>query len=434
MLGGGTFIAMNKKLPGTYINFVSASRATANLSDRGVVTMPLELNWGKDGEMFTVTQEDFIKNTLKIFGYAYDAPEMKGLRDLFLYAQKAYLYKLTSGGDKASCDFGEAICGGTRGNDLQLVIASNVDEPTKFDVTLYLGTTKVDFQTVATAADLVDNDFVKYDKTATLAATAGTPFTGGTNAAVTGTSHSTYLGLAEAYSFNTMGVITSDSTTLSLYRTFIERMRDRVGAKCQVVLYNKAGDYEGVINVKNTVADTGAHEASLVYWVTGVEGACAVNESCTNKKYDGEFTVNVSYTQAELEAAIDSGEFVLHQVNDDVRVLTDINSLVTTTDDKGNDFKSNQTIRVIDQIANDIAALFATKYLGVVPNDADGRTSLWADVVKLEQQLEDMRAIEDFDESDVEIAQGDTKKDVVINNAVTPTNAMEKLYMTVKVA
>ena len=58
-LGGGTFTTMNKKLPGTYINFVSASKASANLSDRGYVTMPLELNWGEEGKIFTVTQEDF---------------------------------------------------------------------------------------------------------------------------------------------------------------------------------------------------------------------------------------------------------------------------------------------------------------------------------------------------------------------------------------
>ena len=33
----------------------------------------------------------------------------------------------------------------------------------------------------------------------------------------------------------------------------------------------------------------------------------------------------------------------------------------------GNVFKANQTIRVIDQIGNDIAVLFNTKYLGVIP-------------------------------------------------------------------
>ncbi|HBF6506491.1 TPA: phage tail protein, partial [Clostridioides difficile] len=45
-LGGGTFVTQNKVLPGSYINFVSATRATSSLSDRGIVAMPLELDWG----------------------------------------------------------------------------------------------------------------------------------------------------------------------------------------------------------------------------------------------------------------------------------------------------------------------------------------------------------------------------------------------------
>ncbi len=70
-LGGGTFIAQNKILPGSYINFVSASRASATLSDRGIVAMPLVLDWGVDGEVFRVDVEDFQKESLKIFGYPY---------------------------------------------------------------------------------------------------------------------------------------------------------------------------------------------------------------------------------------------------------------------------------------------------------------------------------------------------------------------------
>lgn len=46
-LGGGTFQVQNKVLPGCYINFVSAARATAALSDRGYAAMPLELAWGR---------------------------------------------------------------------------------------------------------------------------------------------------------------------------------------------------------------------------------------------------------------------------------------------------------------------------------------------------------------------------------------------------
>lgn len=83
-LGGGTFLVQNKKLPGAYINFVSKAAATATLSERGIATMPLELDWGKEGEIFEVTNGDFQKNSMEIFGYEYTSDKLKGLRDLFL--------------------------------------------------------------------------------------------------------------------------------------------------------------------------------------------------------------------------------------------------------------------------------------------------------------------------------------------------------------
>ena len=49
MNGGGTFLTQNKVLPGAYINFVSASRATVNISDRGFAAIATELDWGVDG-------------------------------------------------------------------------------------------------------------------------------------------------------------------------------------------------------------------------------------------------------------------------------------------------------------------------------------------------------------------------------------------------
>jgi hypothetical protein len=41
-----------------------------------------------------------------------------------------------------------------------------------------------------------------------------------------------------------------------------------------------------------------------------------------------------------------------------------------------------------------------------------------------------VRAIENFDESLVTVAPGEAKGAVVVNDAVTVTNAMEQLYMT----
>lgn len=433
-LGGGSFTVQNKKLPGAYINFVSVAAASATLSDRGVATMPLELDWGKEGEVFEVTNEDFQKNTLKIFGYAYDHAKMKGLRDLFLGARTLYAYRLNGGGTKASNTYAEALYAGTRGNDLKIVIQTNADDEEKFDVKTLMGTTEVDSQTVSAASELVANDYVKFKTEAELAVTASTPLTGGANKTVDGTAHQSYLDKIQPYSYNTMGVVVTDDTTKKLYASFNKRLRDEMGIKFQLVLHNYAADYMGVISIKNNVTDSGESAASLVYWVTGLEAGCAVNKSCQNRLYDGEFTVDTDFTQTELEQAIDAGEFVLHQVNSDVRVLDDINTMVTTSDTQGDVFKDNQTIRVIDQIANDIAVVFNTKYLGTVPNDEAGRLSLWSDIVKHHQELQDIRAIENFSDSDVSVEAGNDKKSVAVNDAVQPVNAMGKLYMTVQVS
>lgn len=434
-LGGGTFVVQNKELPGAYINFISAASANAALSDRGIATMPLELDWGVDGEVFEVTNSDFQKNSLKIFGYDYTHDKLKGLRDLFLNTQTLYAYKLTSGGTKAVNTFAEAVYSGLRGNDLKITIQVNADDDTLFDVKTVLDTAIVDEQTVAKAADLIANDFVTFKTTATLAVTAATPLTGGTNGTVSGTAYQTYLDKIEAYTYNTMGVVVTDDTTKGLFDSFVKRLRDELGIKFQLVLYDYAkADYYGTISVKNKVLDDGWSAASLVYWVTGASAGCEVNKSNQNKIYNGEFTVDTDYTQNQLKAAIKAGEFTLHKVGSDVRVLTDINTMVTTSDTQGDIFKDNQTIRVIDQIANDIAVLFNTKYLGVVPNDAAGRISLWSDIVKHHEQLQEIRAIENFSDSDVTVEQGNTKKSVVVTDLVTVVNAMDKLYMTVTVA
>ena len=146
-----------------------------------------------------------------------------------------------------------------------------------------------------------------------------------------------------------------------------------------------------MISVENGLVGADA-DPSMVYWTVGAEAACAVNKSLTNTTYTGEYTPNVDFTQTQLEKAIQSGELMFHRVGDEVRVLTDINTFVSVTDTKSADFAGNQVVRVLDQIANDIASIFNTKYLGKVQNDAAGRVSLWQDIVSHHNQLQTIRA------------------------------------------
>lgn len=434
-LGGGTFTTQNKKLPGAYINFISAKNASAALSDRGVAAMAFELDWGVDDKVITITTDDFKKNSLKLFGYDYAHEKMKGLRDLFLNVKTLYAYKLNSAGVKAGNDYATALCGGIRGNSIKIVIQKNVDDATAFDVSTYIDTLKVETQTVKTAAELKANDFVEFKTSATLAVTAAKPLTGGTNGSgITSANHQAFLNKIESYSFNAIGVVSEDAAINRLYSEFAKRIRDDYGVKCQSVTWHNAADYEGNVNVKNESQDDGFNKAAMCYWITGIIAGCEVNKSNTNKLYNGEFNPKVDFTQTELETCIDEGEFVLHQVGSDVRVLLDINSLVTTSDTKGDVFQDNQTIRVIDTIANSVAETFNTKYLGSVPNDQSGRVSLWTDIVKIFTNLTTIRAIEDFDSADIVVDPGDSKKSVVVTSGCTVVNAMAKLYMTTTVA
>lgn len=296
---------------------------------------------------------------MKIFGYDYSNEKLKGLRDLFKNIKKAYFYRLNTG-NKATVDIATAKCSGTRGNDIRIVVAKNIDDETKYDVITYLGTKEVDKQTVETVSELVENDYVTFTMES-LQVTAGKNLTGGTNGDVSGEAHQNFLDKLESYQVNAIGCTAKDQSTSNLYVQYAKRLRDEQGIKFQVVLYNNAANYEGVVNVKNTTAED---DSALVYWVTGVIAGCEINKSNTNKTYDGEYTINADYTQAQLEASIDAGEFTLHKVGDEIRVLVDINSLVDTTSEKGEEFKSNQTIRVLDQIASDVASVFNSKYLG----------------------------------------------------------------------
>lgn len=433
-LGGGTFLTQNKVIPGSYINFISAARASATISDRGYCAMAMELDWGIDGEVFTVEAEDLQKDSLKIFGYDYTSPKLKGLRDLFLNAKTLYCYKLNSAGVKATNDYATARYGGVRGNDIKIAISKNVDNESKFDVVTMIDDKVIDSQTVTAATELKDNDFVLFKKEAELQVTAGTALSTGTNgSAVTGTEYQAFLDKIESYSFNTLGCLSEEETIKALFIAFTKRLRDEMGVKFQTVMHNKAADYEGVINIKNEVTDSGEKASSLVYWVTGASAGCNVNKSNTNKLYDGEFTINADFKQSQLEEALKTGQFVFHKVGEDIRVLDDINSFTSVTVDKNEDFSSNQVIRVLDQIGNDIAVLFNTKYLGKVQNNASGRIAFWNDIVTYNKELETLQVIQNFVSDELKVEQGNDKKSVVVTNPVTPVCAMSKLYMTVVV-
>lgn len=453
--GGGTWLAQNKILPGAYINFSSVSKASATLSDRGIAAAPFELDWGAPGVLRLIEQGEFQKESFELFGHGYTDDEMLPLREIFLHATKVYCYRLDGqGAVKASCDFATAKYVGTRGNDIRIVVEADADVSSGYIVKTMVGSKVIDEQKVTDFAKLKDNDWIDFKAGCILGAKpseagddstvyvpAGTyPLTGGTNGTVNGEAHQNFLDAIESCSFNTLCCpVADDDTVKSLYVAFTKRVRDKLGSKFQLVGYDLSNpDYMGVINLKNSCTHpkiANVNKASLVYWLTGAEAACNINRSLTNTAYDGELEIvikGVSETQAQLEDAMKSGMLAFHNSNGKIVILEDINSLVTLEENLGDIFQMNQTVRVCDQIANDIAVLFVTRYLGIVQNDATGRASLWNDIVYYLKELLRLRAIENLDTDKVTVELGRNKKTVLVNiSNLSVVNAMSQLYMAV---
>lgn len=427
-LGGGTFLVQNKILPGAYINFVSRPRAMGTLGERGIVCMGMSLEWGEEG-MICADAEEFQMNCRDIFGYEYSHEKMKNLRELFLGAETALIYRL-NGGQKAVLTRGgltaTAKYSGARGNDIRITVAENVDQEGMYDVMTYLDLELADSQTVASIEELEDNKFVVFSGTGQLEVTVGEPLQGGITGETTGRDYENMLKAAEKEAFTVLAYEGEDEITKKLFVNFTKRLRDEEGVKFVTVLYDYCeADYEGIISVGTA--------PELVYWTAGMEAGAQVNESLTNRKYDGEYEIDAKDSKRNFEEGIQDGKFLFYDDGGDIRVLRDINTFTSFESNKNSDFSSNRVVRVLDSIANDVARIFSDYYLGKRSNNANGRNLLKAEILAYHEQLQQIEAIENFTAEDVTVTQGTEKQDVVVYENVQPTDAMEKLYMRVEV-
>ena len=434
-LGGGNFTSQNKVLPGAYANFIAQPQAQTSGS-RGTATLPLAMAWGEKDKIITLQAATWAKNALAVLGYEADAPELLVVRETMKRAQTLKLYRLDGEGIKATATIGgiswTAACAGTRGNALRGAVQPNIDDESAFDVLTYLGTSVVARQTVATAAEIKANAFVTFGA-GTLVVEAAKPLQGGTNSTVDGVAYTKYLDLAEAQEFDAIGYTGTDNATKAVFAAFAKRLNDQEGKKLQCVLGNYAADHPAIINVRNGVvlADgTTIPAEEAVAWVTGATAAAQIYQSLTNAVYEGAVNVDQRLKPAEYEAAVTAGQFVFYAEAGQARVVADVNSLVNA---EAEDWQHNRVVRTMNAWGNDVARIFGTSYMGQATNNETMRNLLLADLISLGETYAKQNAIEGFETADVEIAQGDSKRDVVITCALRPNDSMEKLYMTVYV-
>lgn len=438
-MAGGTFESHNKIRPGAYFNVRSESVSASGEGVRGVVTMPIVADFGPVKEVIEVNSGT---NFDQLFGEGLASDNLRLVGEALKGAATALLYRV-NGGEKATGELASGINvtathGGKLGNNIRVAVRANVDDETAFDVLTYLNSNLVDAQeAVAKAEDLVDNALVAFSGTGALTVTAGVTLDGGATEEPTSGDYADYLEAISVYEFNSMAITVEEEATKVAAANFVKRMRDDEGQKVNVFVGQHAGGHEAVnnIGINGVVLADGTiltPEQTTAYFA-GASAAAGVNESLTYHAYPGAVDVHPRLKSSEITEALKRGEMVMTLHKGQVVLEQDINSLIEFTIQKNQNFRKNRVLRVLDAIQNDSKEVFLSNFVGRVDNHEDGRGLFKANRVAYFNNLQAIGAIEEFTAEDITIRAGEGKDEVVMDFAVKPVDAMEKLYGTVKV-
>lgn len=453
-MAGGTWGSQNKTLPGAYVDVYSNNTTSLTSDDvRGVVLTALGgLNWGPSGVVEVSLATDF----LATFGKTIDSPELLGLKQILLNAGSVFVFNFNKGitatGTSVVLPWRfEAKYVGTVGNTLTVSITPDPSNAARFIVKTLLGTEIVNTKTISKASDFDGNDYIVATvndedvaddgvaKLSALVSGVNVQLSNGTTN-VTG-SLDEFINAAETYEYNTIVAPMSDAEAgiHTLIASTAIRLRDEQGRKVQAVIpYNDEfdPDHEGVIVVANGVqlSDGTEYNTSIMSgWFAGATAAAAANESLTYKTVPGAVDAVPRLNESSQITAVEGGHLVFDASRNSVRVLVDINSLHTYGKNKGKEFSKNRVLRVLDVIANNTRETWEDNFIGQVTNDAAGRDLFKANRAEYLAGLQSQGAIENFSTDDIKVTVGNTKDSVVTTINVQPTDAMEKLYMTVYV-
>lgn len=448
-LGGGRFTVQNKILPGTYINYTSSVIASTMLSERGVASFCMYLDWGVEGEIKKVTKEEFKKNSVSLFGYEYEAEQLAPLRSYFELSKTALIYRFR-GNEKekdsknkfAKNTYATAIYPGKCGNNIAIEIIKEDTKSPQYVVNTYYQDKKIDSQTVSKSTELKPNKFVTFQSSATLSDSVDKTNleNGATASDSTIEEHREFLKQCESYSFNILGCISNNKDVKSLYVENTKKMRNDGHNFQTVILWdNKSGNnpdefpnQEGVIAAHYKTKDSSKILLPL-YTVIGDCAGVSLSRNLTNYPYSGSVEVLMDYTQSELEEQIQRGLFGFNKVGDDIHYLKDINSLTDFSGNLKEKFRNNKTVRVVDTVSTYIANLFSTKFIGKIPNTDDNRSILKLFILQYLEELQEEGVLEEITPNSITVKKGEEEDAVEVELQIKITGVMEKLYLQIYV-
>lgn len=161
------------------------------------------------------------------------------------------------------------------------------------------------------------------------------------------------------------------------------------GKKCKVVLPSYAGDDPHIINVGTTTfvsGDTTYTGEQYCARIAGLIAGTPLSISCTYAPLN-ELTDCERLTKGEMDTAVDAGKFIVFFDCEKVKVGRGVNSFVTTTAEKGDQFKKIKIVECMDMMYDDIVKTAQDNYLGKYPNSYDNKCLLMSAIGAYFDQL-----------------------------------------------
>lgn len=198
-------------------------------------------------------------------------------------------------------------------------------------------------------------------------------------------------------------VSSSESETIG---SWIKSERANNFAIYKAVLPNHAGDSEAIVNFCASGIQTADGEFTAASYCSRIAGLLAGTPMRISSTYASlpEVTDVDRLTPSEQDEAVGAGKYILWSDGQHVLTGRAVNSLQTTTDTKGDQFKKIKLVEIMDMIGQDIRSTVRTDYIGKYANTYANKMLLVAAIRGYMQGLEADALINSGWELDLDVA------------------------------
>lgn len=259
-----------------------------------------------------------------------------------------------------------------------------------------------------------------------------------------------------------LAIPTIKTEQLESVGTWMKTNRENKFKRSKVVLPGYSGDYEGIINFANTKIETISKVYTPAEYTARIAGLIAGTPMTISATYAplAEVIDCDKYTLDQNDEKVNKGEFFIFWDGEKFKMSRAMNSLVTTTQDKGEGYQTIKIVDVMDMIYDDIKKTAQDSYIGKYTNDYDNKCLLIAAIRGYFKELErgrllqknyseidiDTEAVRIYQEkhglyskeeladmSEQELKELDTKKKVFLTAKIKILDAMEDIEFPITI-